>query len=72
LWEEDILYLGEGIPPSPEYFRNWTFDTRGVTITFDEYQVAPYAAGTPSVLIPYWYLAPHIRAGAPLQALMWR
>lgn len=42
-----------GADPTPENYRNWNLSTEGLIITFDAYQVAAYAAGPQTVVIPY-------------------
>jgi hypothetical protein len=42
-----------GADPAPENYRSWNITSEGLLITFDEYQVAPYAAGPQQVLVPY-------------------
>ena len=32
---------------------HWVFDKKGLTVTFNPYEVAPYAAGAPEVTIPW-------------------
>lgn len=43
----------EGAQPTLENYRNWNLAKDGLVITFDEYQVAPYAAGPQTVVVPY-------------------
>ncbi len=43
----------EGAGPTPDNYRNWNITNDGLLITFDEYQVAPYAAGPQTVTVPY-------------------
>jgi len=43
----------EGAQPTLENYRNWNITPDGLMITFDEYQVAPYAAGPQMVTVPY-------------------
>lgn len=43
----------EGAQPTLENYRNWNITSEGLMITFDEYQVAPYAAGPQKVIVPY-------------------
>ncbi len=47
-------------------YRSWNVTPDGLMITFDEYQVAPYAAGPQTVVIPYEELAQLIRPDGPL------
>jgi hypothetical protein len=42
-----------GADPLPENYLNWNLTYDGLLITFDEYQVAAYAAGMQQVLVPY-------------------
>ncbi len=56
LSKRDIGFYGgfeQGAEPTPENYRNWNITSSGLTITFDEYQVAPYAAGAQTVVVPY-------------------
>jgi hypothetical protein len=57
-----------GATATPENYRNWNLTTDGLTITFDEYQVAPYAAGPQTVVIPYAELTALIKPDGPLAA----
>jgi len=45
--------FSSGADSLPENYRNWNLTYEGLLITFDEYQVAPYAAGKQQVLIPF-------------------
>ncbi len=42
-----------GADPLPENFTRWNLSNEGLIVTFDEYQVAPYAAGPQTVTIPF-------------------
>ncbi len=54
-----------GATATSQNYRNWNITADGLMITFDEYQVAPYAAGPQTVVIPYKELAKIIQpAGA--------
>jgi hypothetical protein len=48
----DSIFL-DGAKPTLENYRNWNITPEGLMITFDEYQVAPYAAGPQTVTVPY-------------------
>jgi hypothetical protein len=48
---DDMIQAGAG--PSAQNFSSWTISKKGLMITFDAYQVGPYAAGPQEVLIPY-------------------
>jgi hypothetical protein len=59
-----------GAAPTLENYRNWNITAEGLLITFDEYEVAAYAAGPQTVLIPYTVLEPLVRASGPLTPYM--
>lgn len=56
----------EGAQPTSENYRNWNLSKDGLVITFDEYQVAPYAAGPQTVVVPYGELQAVINPQGPL------
>jgi hypothetical protein len=55
-----------GAQPTADNYRNWNITTDGLLITFDEYQVAAYAAGPQQVTVPYSELALIIDPQGPL------
>ena len=57
-----------GATATAEIYRNWNLTTYGLMITFDEYQVAPYAAGPQTVVIPYKQLEQLVEPAGPLAA----
>ncbi len=59
-----------GATPTLQNYRNWNITADGLVITFDEYQVAPYAAGPQTVVIPYSALAPIIQPNGPLASFV--
>ncbi|HLA12110.1 MAG TPA: DUF3298 and DUF4163 domain-containing protein [Pyrinomonadaceae bacterium] len=61
---DDTIRSGAG--PDPKNFKSWTITPKGLSLTFDAYQVAPYAAGPQNVLIPYSALKDIIRSDGPL------
>ena len=66
LKKRDALQFEEGAAPKPENYRNWNIAREGLLITFDEYQVAPYAAGPQRVTVPYATLHDIIDPDGPL------
>jgi hypothetical protein len=54
---EDEIF-NSGADPLPENYQRWNLSPDGLIVTFDEYQVAPYAAGSQTVLIPFAELIP--------------
>lgn len=61
----DTLFT-EGATPTPENYRNWNITANGLLITFDQYQVAAYAAGPQMVVIPYGALQDIIDPQGPI------
>ena len=52
--------------PAPENYSVWTITPGGLLIVFEEYQVAPYAAGPQYVVVPYSELAGMLDPEGPL------
>src|SRR6266540_1754520 len=59
-----------GAQPPLENYRNWNITPDGLMITFDEYQVAPYAAGPQKVVVPYSALQALINPQGPLAKII--
>jgi hypothetical protein len=53
LQRQGVLEWEDGALPAAENFQRWNITPDGLLISFDEYSVAPYAAGPQAVLIPY-------------------
>jgi len=73
LSKRDIGFYGgfeQGAEPTPENYRNWNITSNGLMITFDEYQVAPYAAGAQIVTVPYEQLQEKIKRQGALSSLV--
>ncbi|HRQ33170.1 MAG TPA: RsiV family protein [Anaerolineales bacterium] len=73
LSQRDIGFDGAfsaGAEPTPENYRNWNIASDGLLITFDEYQVASYAAGPQTVVVPYDALRAWIAPLGPLRLIM--
>ena len=49
----DFPLFEEGLEVKEENFKNWNLTEKGLRLSFDPYQVAPYAAGPQEVLVPY-------------------
>jgi hypothetical protein len=58
-----------GAAPSSENFKSWSLTRRGLSITFDPYQVAAYAFGPQVVVIPYASLRSVIDMDGPIGSL---
>lgn len=68
LGKRDIAFemFSQGATPTAENYRNWNIAPEGLMITFDNYQVAPYAAGPQTVIVPYSELQAIINTDGPL------
>jgi hypothetical protein len=55
-----------GAEPTVQNYSNWNITPSGLLITFDEYQVAAYAAGPQLVTVPYSELQSIIDSNGPL------
>jgi hypothetical protein len=64
---DDMIESGAG--PAAKNFESWTITKKGLNITFDAYQVGPYAAGPQSVFIPYAPFKELINPDGPLGKL---
>lgn len=59
--------IKQGTILDPNNFRNWNIQNDTLLITFDEYQVAPYASGPQEVEIPYSVLKNILAADSEIQ-----
>jgi hypothetical protein len=58
---ETTGWVEEGAGPKIENFHSWNITPAGLKITFDNYQVGPYAVGEHVVVVPYSVLKPIIK-----------
>jgi hypothetical protein len=58
---ETTDHVESGAGPKIENFHSWNITPFGLQITFDAYQVGPYAAGAHGVVVPYSLLKPVIK-----------
>jgi Protein of unknown function (DUF3298) len=58
-----------GASPRADNYRAVAITRKGLWVTFDPYQVAPYAAGPQFVMIPYSALKDIIKPGGPIASL---
>ena len=49
----DEEWISRGAGADADNFRSWNLTKKGLMFTFDQYQVAAYAAGPQTVIIPY-------------------
>jgi hypothetical protein len=66
----DYESLRDGASPKPDNYNSWLITNNGLQITFDAYQVASYAEGPKSVIVPYRVLKNQIAAGGPISHLV--
>ncbi len=64
------VFSDENAQPFAGNYRNWNITADGLLITFDEYQVAPYAAGPQKVIVPYSELQSIIDPQGPLASFL--
>lgn len=57
----DDDWISEGASPKPENYSVYNFLKDGVVITFSQYQVGPYAIGTPQVYIEFDQLKKYLK-----------
>jgi hypothetical protein len=69
LTQQGVLAWEEGALPAPENYQQWNITPEGLLISFDEYTVAPYAAGPQSVVVPYAVLEGIVAPEGPLVGL---
>jgi hypothetical protein len=62
--------FAEGAQPKPENYARWNITPSGLMITFDAYQVAPYAAGPQVIQIPIQELLPIVDPAGPLNGIL--
>jgi len=62
LSEHLLIDLKTGLLPPPE--TNPVFGKDGVTFTYQQYEIAAYAYGMPSVTVPYAAIRPYLSATA--------
>ncbi len=58
--------IEEGAAAKADNYQSWNITQKGLLITFDAYQVGPYAAGPQTVVVPYSALKKMIRTDGPL------
>jgi hypothetical protein len=66
LSSRDALQFPEGADPMETNYQNWNLFPDGLRINFDPYQVAPWAAGSQEVFIPFTQLEEIIDPAGPL------
>jgi hypothetical protein len=54
----DPQWIKDGAAATAENYQSFIISDEGVTFVFDPYQVAPYAAGTQNILVPFAVFKP--------------
>ena len=62
--------IEEGASAKADNYQSWNITRKGLLVTFDAYQVGPYAAGPQTVVVPYAALKGIIRPDGPLAAFI--
>ena len=62
--------IEDGAAAKAENYQSWNLTPKGLMITFDAYQVGPYAAGPQFALVPYAALKEIIRTDGPLASFV--
>jgi hypothetical protein len=62
--------FNNGLDPTTNNYQSWNITPNGLLITFDEYQVAPYALGPQQVVLPYTELKAIIDPQGPLASYL--
>jgi len=63
-------FINPGTTASAANFQSWQLAPSGLRITFGQYQVAPYALGMPSIVIPWTTLRPVLNLRSPVAAFL--
>lgn len=63
LTDEEIQ---NGAAPQAKNYQSWNITRKGLNVTFDSYQVGPYAAGPQFVMVPYANLKEVINPDGPI------
>jgi hypothetical protein len=63
---QDNDWIEKGAAPELSNYDNWTITKKGLRITFDPYQVGPYAAGPQQVVVLYSALKGIIKPDGPV------
>jgi hypothetical protein len=66
----DYDWINKGAGAKVENYASWNITKTGILITFDPYQVAAYAAGSQTVVVPYDLLKDLIDTSSPIAAFL--
>lgn len=66
----DDEWVERGAGADAQNYQSWVITKKGLGINFDNYQVAPYAAGPQYVLVPYSALKDVLKPDGPLAPLL--
>ena len=61
--------IQSGAAPLAKNYQSWILTKKGLGITFDAYQVGPYAAGPQFVMVPYAALKDVVNPEGPIAQL---
>lgn len=63
-------WIEKGAAARANNYKNWNITRKGLLITFDVYQVGPYASGPQQVVIPYSALKEMVNADGPVSQFL--
>ena len=66
----DYDTLRDGAAPTTNNYNSWLITQRGLSVTFDSYQVASYAEGPKGVLVPYSVIKNYVGPSSPIANLV--
>jgi hypothetical protein len=68
--DPDLDWIQRGAGPEEENYKSWNLTRKGLEVTFNPYQVASYAEGPHTVVVPYSVLKDVIDSQGPLSRIM--
>jgi hypothetical protein len=67
--DPDLEWIQKGAGPEAENYQSWNLTRKGLEVTFNPYQVASYAEGPHTVVVPYSVLKDVIDPQGPLSRI---
>jgi ABC-type lipoprotein export system ATPase subunit len=68
-YEDISSFIDPGTTPKASNFSAWSLTPWGLSIEFQNYQVGPFSAGTPTIVIPYSTLQPLLSTSSPIHTI---
>ncbi|HUQ31250.1 MAG TPA: DUF3298 domain-containing protein [Pyrinomonadaceae bacterium] len=67
--DSDLEWIQSGASPEDKNYQSWNLTRKGLAVTFNPYQVASYAEGPHTVVVPYSVLRDVIDSQGPLSRI---